>query len=253
MSSLPLALLAIGGSIALALLALVAVRRFVPIEALEQNMIVATTKIQVIGTIYAVLLAFVVFVVWNSHDGADQAATREALNLLDVDRLAGGFDEPARGELRALTRRYARAVLDEWPQLARGYPSGDGQPALDALWQAVVRIEPRSERERVLYHELVQRVRALGDDRRDRLLAATTDIPSVLWLVLIGGACLVILFTALLHSRQMLNQAVMAAALAALIGAILFLIATLDQPFAGAAGLAPTSFRQALDYFEQRR
>ena len=58
-------LLMVSGTVGAALLGLLLVRRLVPLDFLQMHHEVGGYIIGVMGTIYAVILAFVVFSVWN--------------------------------------------------------------------------------------------------------------------------------------------------------------------------------------------
>src|SRR5262245_16020940 len=57
-------------AIVLSIAGLVAVRSLVPADVLRETNDVAGNYLQTVGTIYAVLLAFVVFVVWQQFNDA---------------------------------------------------------------------------------------------------------------------------------------------------------------------------------------
>jgi hypothetical protein len=104
----------VGAAIASAVLGLYLVRRVVPPEGLVESNDVAGNYLQTLGTIYAVLLAFVVIVVWQQFNDARSAVEREANEVLDLFRTASGFSEPARGESGPASA-YVSAVLQrEW-------------------------------------------------------------------------------------------------------------------------------------------
>ena len=63
----------VAASIALGVLGLLIVRQIAPPEWLRANNEVAGNYLQTLGSIYAVLLAFVVFVVWQQHNQARDA------------------------------------------------------------------------------------------------------------------------------------------------------------------------------------
>jgi hypothetical protein len=72
---------------ALALAGLLLVRYLVPASWLHANNEVAGNYLQTLGTIYAVLLAFVVFVVWQQHNDTRCAVGNEANELADFCRV----------------------------------------------------------------------------------------------------------------------------------------------------------------------
>ena len=69
-----------------ALIGLYLVRYLAPASWLKANNEVAGNYLQTLGTIYAVLLAFVVFVVWQQHNETRSAVESEANELSDFYR-----------------------------------------------------------------------------------------------------------------------------------------------------------------------
>src|SRR5262245_59907523 len=79
---------------------------------------VISTYVAVIGTLYAVLLAFVLLSVWEQYDTAQGAAEREASQLSDLVRLTAGLPPPSASRLKDALREYTAAVIDEeWAQM----------------------------------------------------------------------------------------------------------------------------------------
>src|SRR3954471_2730549 len=127
------------GSMALATGGLMTVRQLFPVQRLADSNDVVGNYLQTLGAIYAVLLAFVVFVVWNQFNEARSFVDRESNELLDLYRTVGGLPEPTRLRLQEIARAYARTVLDrEWEAMACGGPIGPGAGAelLDQMWEA---------------------------------------------------------------------------------------------------------------------
>src|SRR3954452_12657038 len=105
----------IGTAVVLSLAGLLLVRGLVPIDLLRQSNDSVGNYLQTLGTIYAVLLAFVVFVVWGQFNDARTHVDEEANELLDLFRTAKGLPEPKRGEIQGHVAAYIDAVLDsEW-------------------------------------------------------------------------------------------------------------------------------------------
>ena len=69
--------------------------------------------------IYAVLLAFVVFVVWGQFNEARSTVDREAAALVDLHRTASGLAAVHRERIQAALRRYMDEVMEiEWTAMA---------------------------------------------------------------------------------------------------------------------------------------
>ena len=73
----------------------------------------------VLGTIFALLVAFVAVQVWNDFDKAKLAVATEASALRAVDVFAETLPDEQRTQLRALMNRHIEeAVNREWPEMA---------------------------------------------------------------------------------------------------------------------------------------
>src|SRR5262245_20183257 len=170
---------------------LVIARQVIPLHVLEQSNDVVGNYLQTLGSIYAVLLAFVVFVVWTQFNDARANVDREANELMDLFRTARGLPEPARGRVQASALAYAQVVVDkEWNAMACQSPAdiGGGAAVLEALWASVHAAEPMVEPERSLYREVLKRLDDLSNARSSRMTSVTTSIPHTLRILLYVGA-----------------------------------------------------------------
>src|SRR5262249_11111648 len=152
--------------------------------------------LQTLGSIYAVLLAFVVFVVWNQFNEARAFVDTESNELLDLYRTVPGLAEPTRGRVRALLRQYVQAVIEnEWETMGSAGPRGGGAgaPIRDEMWQAVHSAEPQQEPDRSLYREVLKRLDDVSDARSSRLNSSRTKIPQALRVLLYAGAVTLVL------------------------------------------------------------
>lgn len=223
----------------------VLVRRVVPLPALESLTEVAGAMYAVVGGVYAVLLAFVVVVVWERHTTAETRAEQEANAVGDLFRAAQAFPEAARDSLNRALDRYAGAVIeDEWDSMARGRPSAAAAQAYAELWRSYIRLEPRGQREALWYGTSVQQLDELGDARRLRLLSSRTRVPGVMWGVLLVGGAIMIAFGFLFGTKTVAAQALMVAVVSITVALVLLLIWVLQHPFSGVARLDPVAFEQ---------
>lgn len=246
-----LGFLMVGLSAALAMTGLLVVRRRVPFMAVESNNEVAGFFIGIIGTAYAILVAFVIFAAWAKFASADAAVIAEANNLGDLIRIAQQFPDPQRRELLLRTRSYALSVTrDEWKSMARGGPSPQTFAALNGLWQAYAAIELQTERGRLLYGESLRYLAQAGDYRRVRIRAAGATIPSPLWAVLLVGWATTIGFTYFIGGKSRRAQAIMTGWLGGVIGLLLFVILLLSLPFTGDVSVPPSAFDQVFNLLD---
>jgi hypothetical protein len=232
----------------LALVGLFLVRRTVPLAVLETHHEVAGFFIGVLGVFYAVLLAFVVIVVWEDFKDAKGTVTQEANHLGDIVRLSRGLPAPLPQQVREAAIHYAQAVSDdEWKAMRRNEASHQAQAAMDKLWQIILAVEVSTARESALYTEMLDRLTELSNRRRERLHASHESIPTVLWAGLWAGGLVTIVFTYFFGVKSIRSQALMTAALTGEIAFILFLIALLDHPFRGDVTVGPEAFLEIME------
>lgn len=235
----------------LAVAGLILVQRLVPRTLRQEHNDVAGFIYAVVGVIYAVLLAFVVIVVWQDLEATRDAAEDEANELAEVYFLANRFPESERHRAQNLIRSYGRIVVEEeWPLMADGRASPHAWALLDELRLAVQQLDPGTDAEQVIYDQALSRVHELSDARRIRLLDAKEGIPAVLWAALVAGGVVTVTFTYLFGLKSNWIHALMVAALALVVAGMLFTIVALNYPFSGGAYVPPDAMESALHRIE---
>ena len=111
----------------------------------------------------------------------------------------------------------------------------------------------RGTAEEALYAEGLDQVEALADARRMRLVAAHEGIPAVLWVVLVFAGVAMVGFTYLFGLESTWAHRLMVAALAGVIGLVLFTIGAMEHPFSGGASIGTGAFELILERFETSR
>jgi hypothetical protein len=230
---------------------LVLVQRLVPIERRLEHNDVAGFIYAVLGVAYAVLLGLMVVAVWQDWEEARDSTTQEANELAAVFWLAHGLPEPEGRHIQTLARDYARVeVRQEWPLMQHGKRSPKAYELLDEMRASVEALHPTNDAQTILYDNLLGRLHELGDARRARLLQAEEGLPAILWAVLLVGGGITVGFTYLFGLRSTTVHVLMVAALALIIGLVLFTVAALDYPFRGDIRIGPEAFEQTLGNFE---
>jgi hypothetical protein len=246
-----LALLVVaGGLVVLSSLAFLVVHRRWPAARRRRHNDVAGFIFAVAGVMYGVLLGFVVVILWQQFSDAAAATNHEAAVALTLQHELGTGagadttgDAARQGALTAL-HQYAEVVLsEEFPQLATGVVPPAGTPQLTALWTATSGA--------AVHDDTLTRARDLLDDLEEaralRLSDARNTLPAAVWLAIWLGAGLTVGFGCLFGAESALVQAVMVAALAGLIGMLVYVAIELDHPFTGRVAVDPAGFRQILD------
>ena len=250
--NIPLALGIVAFSIATSAGLVWLTHKFLDLDVLEQHNTLTGYVYQMGGVIYAVMLAFAVFVVWTQFQDTSNAVEHEANALVSVYNAARGLPVVMGGTLRARVTRYAEVVVeDEWERMAVGRGSDASGMALEQLADFERDYAPANEREQTIYANVMSQIEQLNTYRRLRLQASRGQIPPPMWVLLIGGALFTVAFTALLGARNFRLHLLLTALLAAGLGFTLFIILAMDTPYTGSFRVTPAPFRDALSYFER--
>jgi len=243
----------VGGSMVLSVGGLWASRHVVSASVLAASNDVVGNYLQTLGSIYAVLLAFVVYVVWSQFNEARSHVEHEANELLDLRRTADGLPGSTPTRVHELVRAYAAHVIDEeWISLGCEGPAGLGvaAPILDELWSALHDVEALDDADRPILQEALQRLDDLSDARSSRLASSRTKIPQALRILLYAGAVSLVASMYLFAVASFALHAAITAALAGAISHVLFVIEDLDHCFHGHWQVSRAPFERALAQFE---
>lgn len=238
----------VAGASLLAVAGLAVAREAIPAAALAGSADAVGNYLQTLGGIYAVLLAFVVFVVWGQFNDLRGLTDREAAAVVDLHRTASLLPPPSRREVQAALRAYCDAVLrEEWTALARGDEGALDRigARLEAVWTALHRCRPVGDAQTSAYGEVLSRFNDLNDLRTNRLSAARARVPLTMRILLYIGAVVTVGSMYLMTFARLWLHATVTAALAGSIAHILFLIADLDDPFGGCVFISHEPFERA--------
>jgi len=226
---------------------LLLVRRLVPLDVLQSNHEVAGAKFQVMGTLYAVLLAFAVVIVWQQFQAAGTTVVVEAAKIADLFRDAAEYPEADRVRFRRQLLAYAEVVVsEEWDAMAHGGESQRARQEYNKLWDIYREIRPRDLSDLPTAIETLRRMNELGENRIQRLLRSSASIHPALWLALITVGCLIVAFSYFFATKKLASQVLMTAFFSGTLALIVFVIIVLNRPFKGYGRISPEPIVQVL-------
>lgn len=203
-------------------------------------------NVGVIGTTYAVLIAFMLSNVWTDFRAAENNAEQESNSLVNIYRVAKAMPEPERAQIQRLARDYATAVVgQEWRAMEKGEEIARGLPR--PLWDAVTQVQPRSTPEQISMDHALSELRNLTEHRRIRELQSRSRLPAILWAVLIVGAIITVVSSCLFGVENFKLHVVQVSFLAFLLALVLVAIGDIDSPFDGPVRVSPDGFRYAIE------
>jgi hypothetical protein len=221
-----------------------------PADSSETNDFVGN-YLQALASIYAVLLAFVTFVVWSQFNDARTLVEREANELLDLFRTARALPEPVGGPLCKNVAGYVEEVLGaEWQAMACAAPGEmrRGTELLDVLWGRIASVAPGNERESALFAELLSRFNDLSDVRQARLTASRLRIPMALKIFVYAGAFMTVGSLYLVCIPSFTVHAIATGAVAGALSNVLYVIHDLDSCFSGEWQVPRSAFERVAAY-----
>ena len=204
----------------------------------------------VLATGFSVLLAFIIFLAFDSYDesrsGAADEATLVAQQLETAQFLPGETGPELSGELVC----YARSVTGtEWRALEAGRLRDGVNPWGAAMFRTMKSADPRSATAQSAYDRWMDQTAAREQARNQRIHGADGIIPLPLWIVLYLIATVIFVYMLFFADRaeRAATQAVLMGSVTVVITSSLLLLSFFDQPFGGGSGkLRPTSMERTV-------
>jgi hypothetical protein len=224
---------------------LLLVRRMVPQSDEISHNDVAGPIIGTIGTILAVILSFLLVMVWQEYDGAAATVAQEASAVADLYHMGEYLPATVSQNLRSALIQYVDTVIDqEWPAMRYGRESLQARSTAFRALTIVARYQPRNSAEQALQQSALGFASAFIDARRDRLFANQQGIPVFFWIGNVVLASITIGFCFMFRVRREGAHLIMTLALTTVIATIFVLIALFDYPFRGDTQIPPSIFIQ---------
>ncbi len=203
-------------------------------------------QISVIGTIYAVMIGFMLFVVWTNFQTAETTADNEANSLVNLFRTADGLPAAQRDAIHIAASNYAHTVLtQEWPTMSRDQPAHHAQIFIRQLWAITTHTPAEDFSQETNLHQAMAELSNLTEHRRVRILESMTKMPTILWSVLVIGGMIVIAVCCLIGTENVVLHYTLIFALSLLISLALVATADLDRPFQGSVHVSNYAFVRA--------
>lgn len=193
------------------------------------------TYLEVLGGLYSIVVAFVIYVVWDQFSRVQIGLAQEASAIEDLYRVATFLsDDKAVWPIRAAARQYLDSTAGDEPRnLAKGQTSRLAEEQFDAMCRTVRGVEIKTNKDEAVFAELLHAMARVSDARDARLGVSATRIPRTLWnLVVFASIALFGGFLALgIHSVFL--SLLVVAAVASTLTFLLAVIQDMDNPFTG--------------------
>lgn len=224
---------------------------------LVSNTDLISSVYQVMGTVYAILLTFTLWGVWQNFSDANNSVQNEVYALLDLVHIWEAAPHLKNIHLRQAALLYCTAVIEkEWP-LLKNYNTTlinarESSHSISLyVSQAVQQISPKNECENILFGQALQMLTRWLDARRTRLLIARGDSARAIWPLLFTGALVLFAFNGLFVAKTHIIWGSLLFGISLVIGVTFYLIFTLDCPFVGSLSIDSEPFTLAISLLKK--
>jgi len=252
-----LALVVVTASAAVAIGAILLVRRNAPDGSYFHDGDRAAGVFGVLATGFAVLLGLVVVLAFTSYDDSRAGAETEALTLAQQYEVANLLPPAAGRRLGSELVCYGRSVIhQEWPRMRNGTQTDAANPWGVALFRTLRGIEPKTASQQAAYAKWLDQRLDRESARNARIHGAVGVIPGPLWLVLFVIAAMIVGFMLLFadSGEPAFVQATLIGTVVAVMVATLLVIGFLNDPYRpGLGSLQPTAMQRTLRILDEER
>ena len=155
-----------------------------------------STMLLLVGSIYAVMYAFAIFVIWGQFNDVENLLVRECHSLNELLRFSRYLNPDSSHAIRRAVAEYARkAQGSDWEALGNRQRDQETEKSFTGLVNTVIRTVPANPAEEILRQGLIELARKAGEHRDDGVAKSLTRIPppTVVWLVSLMAAALLLL------------------------------------------------------------
>jgi hypothetical protein len=225
-------------------------RRVVSPEVRHRAGPTAAVTVQVLATIYAVLVAFVIVNEYSQLRAANEQVAAKAADLSAMYENSRIFPTAEGDELRRATTAYTQTVVDRsFPELAEtARPGRVGDERLEQMFSTLRNIHPATADESAAYSKTLDLLDGVVETRARLVNASGETVPWPLVFLLAIMGFSVIAVSTVLDTQHRAAHLLILTALALLVSLTLALVVSLNYPFDGILPISDEPLRNFLHF-----
>jgi len=222
------------------------VRTYLEVKILRSHNEVTGFIFIAIAGFYALLLSFVVFVVWDELNETRTNVSNEGSSAMGLYRDIKYYpDTIASKQLTIVYLDFVYNVIDEeFPNMAIMKPSRRTPESLNRVFFEIEHLKPQTQIQTQLVAEMFRHLNQLVTYRGLRTMSIETEIPPPIWLPIILGAVITMIYAMLLDIEHTRMHIAINSLLGVFISMFIFIIIILDHPFTGSIGIKPKAYKE---------
>lgn len=225
------------------ILGMLYVRKKVGVARLASLHEVSGDMLSVVGTLYAVLLGFVVVDAMTHMQEMRITVEQEANAAANIYLVSEGLPSAMAKRMQDHCKEYVNVVTDvEWEAMKDGQAHDEAHELTWKMWREATKFQCDSEGLGAVKDRLLEELSNLSDNRRTRLVMAKHGVAPTMWFFLIIGGVFTVIFTYFFGLESTRAQAIMTGLIAITLSLNLFLVYLFGYPFRGDVAVYPDAF-----------
>ena len=229
-------------------------RKYIRVKVLRSHNEVTGFLFLAIASFYALLLSFVVFVVWDQLNEIQSNVSKEGSSAMGLYRDIKYYPDTIRSKpLMTAYLDFVYNVLDEeFPNMAKMQSSRKTNESFSQVFYEIERLDPQNTFHIQLVSRMFNHLNELSTFRGLRTSSLEMEMPAPMWMPILLGAFITLLCSVLMDIEHKKMHVGLNSLLGAIIGMFLFIIILLDHPYTGSIAIQPRSYQQifTLDQWE---
>lgn len=219
-------------------------RKYISIKIMRSHNEVTGFLFLAIASFYALLLSFVMFLVWSQFNETRGNISREGSFALGLYRDIKFYPDSL--ESKQLMDTYldfvSNIIHEEFPSMESQQPTNKTQESFNNVFYKIEHLNPKNQVQIQLVAEMYNHLNGLDVTRGLRISSKETQISPPLWLPMLIGAIIIVFCSLLMDIENIGMHITLNSLLGIFIGMLFFSIILLDHPFVGRSSIKPKEY-----------
>ncbi len=206
--------------------------------------------LQIIGTLYSVVYAFAMYVIWGQFAAVESEIQKESGALKDLLLFSQRLKETVREPIVRAVKTYARGVAEtEWSALSTSEATDKTDKLFSAVISSVTDVKSEDDTERILYQRLLEIANQASAHRDERLALSVKRMPQTLVVFVTLTAAMILFLLFFFPFRNLALGMISIVITAMLLFFANFVLMDLDNPFEGTWNVGSEPFAELVTKF----
>jgi hypothetical protein len=240
-----------GTSLLISIIAMLLVRRFVPVTLRYADNAVLGNISALLSIIYGVLAGLTALYLVTNIGNTMDSVQREANAFANMYRQSKWLQEPTRTKIQTEIKAYVeRAINVEWPRMRRCLLiNQDGNRNIETISTELSTYKITTQADVLIMQDILAEIKSAYNARQERISASYSGLSPEIWFVILLGTILTIVINYLFGMNFYLHLLTVTA-VTLMTFSMIFLLITLESPFQGEFVIESDAFKPLLTFMK---